>query len=353
MEVNKAGEPAMTSSYRDPIAEEAPRKLKGIRINFPDVTFDALNASDEALSAHFLPPRPDARHAPAAFANWVRAMASRPLFPPQPFDPEETAEHILIRTHPNGGVTQESSGNWSGGYVRPRSFASMALVQGRWIVPNTPVFDPAKPGFASSVWVGLDGHDPASRVIPQIGTGQIAHLYPTGPLDQILAWWQLWQRDNPQNWQVQIPMKIKRGDRIYAQVHAISSTVISYYLKNETTNAAYAAEYHPLDDMALPHVTPVERRTAEWILERPLIPDRLGPGAKPISTPLADYGETAFTDCNAATVSEDGTLREFQLQRARLIQMSLWDDATSPGRHASLPERVGDDVVHMSYVETP
>jgi hypothetical protein len=348
----------MPLSYRDPIAEQGPRELKGIRINFPDVAFDALNASDEALGVHFLPPRPDARRAPVAFANWVRAMASRPVFPPQPLDPEATAEHILIRTHANGRVTQESSGNWSGGYVRPRSFESMALVQGRWIVPDTPVFDPAKPGFVSSVWVGLDGHDPASRVIPQIGTGQIAHLYPRPnapsiPDDRQLAWWQLWLRDNQHRWQIEIPMEIKRKDRIYAQVHAISSTIVSFYLKNETTNSAYAAHYYLLDDMADPYVTPVERRTADWILERPLIPDRLGPGAKPISVPLADYGETAFTDCNAATVAENGTLREFQLQRAQLIRMNLWDDPTRPGRLASLPERVGDDVIHMSYVKAP
>jgi hypothetical protein len=76
----------------------------------------------------------------------------------------------------------------------------------------------------------------------------------------------------------------------------------------------------------------------------------LGETAKPIYIPLADFGETAFTDCNAVAVSEDSGLQEFQLQRANVTRMNLWDDADHPGRLASEPKRVGDDVISMEYV---
>lgn len=348
----------MVRSSDQSIRRQISGPLKGIRTNFPDETFDALNATPRDLALHFLPPRPDARYSPTAHANWVRAMASRPRFPPNTPTAPSTGDRIsigdvLIFTHPNQGVSQASSRNWSGAFIRSRNFDHTVLAQGRWIVPDTPAFE--GPSFASSIWVGLDGSDPGSRIMPQIGTGQLARLYEFPvplPLDIQFAWWQLWLRDFSAGRQILIPIAITRKDRIYAQVLALSSEVVSFYLKNETTNRAYAAYYYLRDDIADSMMT-LERRTAEWIVERPRIPDRLGPGDKLIDVAMADYGETAFTDCNAATLSADDRLQEFQLQRARLIKMNLWDDDLHPGRLASKPERVGDDAIQMTYVDSP
>jgi len=335
--------------------------LKGIRINAPDVAFDPLAADDAALAEHCLPPRPVQAQTPVAFANWYRAMASRPGFPPVSPQAPLFGANVQVITGVRRAGTQESSRNWSGAYVRPRRLDPMALVQGRWTVPTTPRFA-GGPGFSSSVWVGLDGHDRASRLLPQIGTGQLAftfpptEAYPRGrDRDEQTAWWQVWRPSKPGEhvvWQTPIPVPVSKGHAIYAQVQALRPRLLSFFLKNESTNMAYAAFYDLDREDDPPAVRPFERRTAEWVVERPLTPDRDGPEAQPIGLPLAAYGETAFTSCNAATIAPDGTLHEFQLQRARLMRMNVWDDPRQRGRLASLPARVqgADDRLLMRYV---
>jgi hypothetical protein len=79
----------------------------------------------------------------------------------------------------------------------------------------------------------------------------------------------------------------------------------------------------------------------------------MGSFSEPIPIPFADYGQTAFTDCNAVAVSDESGPQEFQLQRASLIRMNMWDDVAHPGRLASQPGRIGEDVLEMSYVTAP
>lgn len=337
--------------------------LAGVLLNRADATFDALSATDEEIRERRLPPRPDAGRAPVAFASWTRAMRTKPAYPPVKADPPlfgtgPRGANVMLLASGRRAVTQESSRNWSGAYVRSPSFGPMALVQGRWRVPNTPVFGGGR-GFASSVWVGLDGHDPASRLLPQIGTGQLACTFPPSQkhpqghaVDELTAWWQIWRPGQKVVWQTPIAVPINRGDRIYAQIHVLTPTVLNFFLKNETTNEAYAADYDLTKDgvQSWPERQSFERRTAEWVVERPLSPDREGVAARPIALPFADYGETVFEDCNAAATAAGGTLEEFQLQRARLMRMNVWDDRMRPGRLASRPERVGHDKLRMRAV---
>lgn len=356
MDATKASRPGPSVSEPGRIQIGA---LKGIETNPPDQSFDPLGATDAQLRTYCLPPRPDRTQLPVAYANWARALASRPRFPAVPTRAPVFGKDVSNLTRANRTVSQESSHNWSGGFVRPRRLDQMALVQGRWTVPDTPMYG-GGPGYASSVWVGLDGHDPASSVLPQIGTGQLAHTYqglgiPPIRLDVHVAWWQLWLRNDRQNiWQVPMPVTVDRSDRVYAQVHAVDSMTLSFFFKNETTNYAYAAYYDLRKDASDPSFRPVERRTAEWVIERPMIPDQPDSKyAKPIYIAFADYGQTSFTDCNAVAVSGDSGPQELQLQRASLMRMNLWDEADHPGRLASQPERIGDDVISLRYVAAP
>jgi len=249
-------------------------------------------------------------------------------------------------------------------------------VQGRWFVPETAE---AREGeaFSVSTWVGLDGYDPASRLMPQIGTGFFSYAFripsPAGDIPikvtLLTAWWQVWRkRDSAKSgrrlpqWQVEIPVPIEMGDRIYGQVQIIDEHTVSLFFKNETMNSAYAAFYDMACDYAGPRLIPFEGRTAEWIVERPVIP-LFEDERRPWSVPLADYGETSFTDCNAATLAANGTWSELQVQRARLVRMNEWEDVNQagqialssefPGRLTSMPRRIGDDVLDMTYIELP
>jgi hypothetical protein len=302
--------------------------------------FNPLSASAGELAERCLPPVPDPREAPIAYSNWVRAMASRPCFATASTESDLT----ILRTQVNQTVSQVSSQNWSGGFVRPRTPDPMVLVQGRWIVPDTPP-QRGVAWSASSIWVGLDGYDPTSRLMPQIGTAQIPpELWVGQRPDDQHAWWQIWV---PKSQLVRIPIKIRRKDAIYAQVHVLTATRVSLFLKNETTNRAFAIHV----DVPKESDGPFERRTAEWIVERPLTPRKKESSADDfVSRPLTDYGETAFTDCNAATLSASHRLHEFQLQRARLIRMAVWDDPVVRGRIVSRAERINDDALRMRYI---
>jgi hypothetical protein len=355
---------------------EAGNPPPGTSTNPPPSDFDPLSPETrpEDLEEYRLPPKPDPRRAPTAYANWQRAMASRPSYSDVSAIPATPHGQVArLSTSPNRLVTQSSSQNWSGGYVRSRDLPvdRMVLVQGRWIVPEIP-FPKREEIFAVSVWVGLDGVDPASRLIPQIGTGQISgwielpNERTAVPYSARVAWWQVWRKPKdkdepgPPLWQVPTPVFVAENDRFYGQVQVLDDNKVSLFLKNETQNIAYAAYYDMSQTYTGTDLWPFERRTANWIVERPQIP--LTPsGDAPLNAPLADYEETAFTDCNAATQTDDGTWKEFQLQRARLIRMNEWEDPTTgqrlalgsarPGRLTSMPRRVGDDALLMEYVE--
>jgi hypothetical protein len=323
----------------DPITIEVLKK--GVQWNFPDPGFDPVTADDDELALYHLPPRPDQDLARKAYANWLRAMS-----PPLTFPPKEITIEALFAASPlrsrhlhTSPVTQESSNNWSGGYVRPQGFGQFALVEARWNVPA-----PAAPGandgtFASSAWVGLDGHDPASRSLPQLGTGHWVEERSGIAQPDLFAWWEWWAR------KIRIPaVPVQAGHTVYARLQGLSATTVNLFIKNETTGASLPYSYVVQPPPAAGPIH-VEGRTAEWVLERPAMPNL--PRTEFFA--LADYGSTTFRDCNAGVTTAAG-LQDLDLERARLIRMNVWDDRAQPGRLASLPQRQGNDSLRLDYV---
>jgi hypothetical protein len=284
-----------------------------------------------------LPPPPDPQRTPRAFALWDRVVRARARL----VDPGAVPipRGFRIETLPNRFATQESSRNWSGAFARTRGFDSIVRVQGAWDVPDTP--PPARGrAYSASIWVGMDGHDSASRLMPQIGTAQVAVRSPCFDLDLQLAWWQIW--DGPASRQVEIPLVVARRDRIFAEVTAVDDAAVIFLIHNQTTGVLWTRT------VALPAGARLERRTAAWIVERPIYVSEKG---QQHHLPLAPYGTTTFRDCNAVSADAAGIGREFQLQRAGLIRMNLWDrDEARPGRLASDPSRRGSDALDMRYV---
>jgi hypothetical protein len=330
---------------------------KGIEMNFPPAGFDPISASLEELMQYHLPPRPDPARTPRALANWLRVMSQPLSFPDNKLQIAQLFNASPLRSrYPRSGisggtstVTQESSQNWSGGYVRPRDFSRMALVEARWTVPTPLPSGPGAGTYASSAWVGLDGHDPASRSLPQIGTGHWVTVTSSGVVQpDLFAWWEWWGRDDPHNQQIRITqIPVQAGDWVYGRIQALSPTRVNLFIKNETTGASFTASYTvqpppPTGPNPLP--PHVEGRTADWILERPAPPDQ-----STTFFALANYGRTTFRHCNAATETGAG-LQELHLRRARLIRMNVWDDTAQIGHLVSIPRRKGGDALRLRFV---
>jgi hypothetical protein len=336
-----------------------------VYMNPPEPGFDPLDADDATLVRHRLPPRP-ARTARVAETNWVRALSGKPEFVGSVAS-FEGGPRSLTRAGGSSDFPHESSRNWSGSYVRPLDFSKMALVQSRWTVPEPKNPKPGTHGiYASSIWVGLDGRDPTSRSLPQIGTGQyfVDTIIPGPPSPKpivgpvVFAWWQWWDRDDPNSQQVTLQqfLPVSIGDSIYAQVQIMLPGVVeespgpiaSLFTKNEATNMAFAAYVIPPTPLYPPPAyDSVEARTADWILERPAVP------SQPVPTyfGFADFTAMTFVDRNAA-IQAGPILEDIELDRGRLIRMNAWDDPDLPGREVSTPTLLGEDV-KLSYVPSP
>jgi hypothetical protein len=325
-----------------------------LQINVPPAGFDPLNATAQQLAEYHLPPRPDAVLAPRSYELWAHAMSPPLAFVAVP----QILAQMLGGVHSRSrhaqssasGIVQESSQNWSGTYVRPRGFSPMVLVQGEWTVPAASA--PAGSGdgtYASSIWVGLDGHEAASRSLPQVGTGQYVTMTGGAAQPLLFAWWQWWDRDDPHAQQIVLKnFPVKARDRIYAQIQALTPTLVSVFLKNMRTGLALPMSYAappPVDRGVNILPVRVEGRTADWIVERPAIPNTQPP--QPYV--LANFGNATFRACNAAS-GMGLTLNEEQLQRSRLIEMNVWDEPAHPGTLVSLPARVNRHSVRVRYV---
>jgi hypothetical protein len=335
---------------------------KGLQINFPPPDFDPRGADDDRLRQFFLPPKPDRNLAPIAYATWQRIMSSPIVWPTMPPDQGPVSDEFLqtlfaespLRSQARlaGDTTQEPSGNWSGAYIRPRDFGAMSLVQGLWQIPDPIPPVPRPDTYASSAWVGLDGHDPASRSMPQMGTAQWVTLDDNGATEpQLYAWWQWWVRDAAQNGHVAIRgIRTDPRDLIYAQVQAINDVTASLFLINLSSHMAFPLWFNiepAQPPLTGPNPLPahIEGRTAEWILERPQHIDSTA------LYQLANYGRVAFQACGGVSSSLNQSA-DRDLTYARLVRMTSWDLPGDPviGRVVSLPRRAGNTSIDVDYV---
>ena len=350
---------ALTLTQLDPLVLDILQAR--LQINIPPAGFDPLTESDSNLAKYFLPPRPNQAYAPEAFKLWTKAMSPPLSFVDVAAGHEESRlrelfESVSAQAHQLAptvqGVVQESGNNWSGSFVRPRDFNKMMLVQGAWSVPTPSAPQGLGDGaYASSIWVGLDGNDPASRSLPQMGTGQYVAVTNGIPQRHLFAWWQWWDRNDPLAQQIVIRHKkfpVQAGDEIYVQIEALGPQKVSLLIKNKSSGLALPMWYGapPSANQGLNTIpTHVEGRTAEWIVERPGIPQ-----TNPVQFfTLADYGNTTFTECNAG-YGTPNQYSEEQLQRARLIRMNVWDEPAHPGILVSLPARISATSFRVSYV---
>ncbi len=208
----------------------------------PPLGFDPLTAGPEELELYKLPPRPDAKRTPVAFANWKRAMSQPLRFAPDAVvkryraDPVTAFRIATQRRQQHFLSSSETSRNWSGVYIRDNPGEGFATLQASWMVPRPYPPPPFNPGddwrageYHSTTWIGLDGHEPGSRSLPQVGTAQNVTLDAdsSDPDDLHVAtnaWWQWWVKGAATNHPIDIPsdaFPIKTGDLVYMQMDVI------------------------------------------------------------------------------------------------------------------------------------
>jgi len=328
-----------------PLAEQ--RGRYELRLEAPLSGLSVFDASPEQLAALGLPPRPD-RDSPG-FASWQADSAqwrvARIQFgeadeQPQPYEPAPAAalRQRAAQLAPPAGrpPISSASDNWAGAFIRSVEPLRFREVGGRWTIPAAwlPAGATNAREFRTSQWIGFDGADPRSRSLPQVGS-QWRHR--TNGTVQRRLWWQWWIRGAEiQEVHPIGGLQMMPGDEIEAKLTWVGPRTVSYLITRRRLAALsivpFTVTANPVsgtfpDPEDAARVLEVEGRVAEWMVERPR---RLRKRKKQDWLyRLPAFDTVVFSDCYA--VANDSAALRRDLGRARLVRITDWDDAATPG----------------------
>ena len=268
-------------------ADMTETNIAGIRaVSAPPAGFDAVHASNEALAAYALPPRPDAVKQPDSFAKWKRAMSVRTTR----VGGNLTTTNIYhgpvsLRQHHadvQTGNTTYTSGNWSGfanlnGLTSYNSTLSFYFIISDYVIPAATNRACNGTWQYSSSWVGIDGFSNAD--VLQAGTESDAYCGSNGSATYYSAWIEWYPYSESR-----ISLPVTPGDDMFVEVWDTSATNGYAYVEN--INTGVVQEYN----LTPPSGTRLVGNSAEWIVEAPTVGTQ---------ATLADYGYDFFFGAGA------------------------------------------------------
>jgi hypothetical protein len=225
----------------------------------------------------------------------------------------------LFLTNPNqtNKPTPLRVSQWSGYMVAPDSQSPLATgVSGSWAVPQV---QPSENNTFLGVWVGIGGYGEDTLI--QTGTEQ---EYVEGRVSYY-AWYELLPAQL-----VRIPsLHVRPGDLITASVSLVSQNANTWSIEiNDVTRSEQFKKVVVYNS---------SMRSAEWIIERPLVNDS-------IST-LANFGNATFFECKATINGVTGTIGNFSY-----AQLIMHEDGDTPLVSVSPLNELGSGFT-LTYIE--
>jgi hypothetical protein len=270
----------------------------------PPAGFDAVHASDEALAAYGLPPRPDATGAPDAYAKWKRAM----LTPAKRFtgplrDMKMTSTNAKFGPAPKlsagttGSPTSASSYNWSGVVNTVPGLSSWSSKKSFYYVVsefNVPVGrqspESCDGGWDYEVsWNGIDGWSNGDV----LQGGSLTAAYCSGSTTSTYyCGWVEWYP----SYDILCEFGVNPGDDMYVETYDTSATNGYVFIEDETLGVYGTYNLQPTET---PYLV---GNSAEYIVERPCCDNGY-------YDTLADYVMDFWADDYAYTFSTYNTNR--------------------------------------------
>ena len=353
---------ASSSPRRAPDVDRADieRRFKGFSV--PEQPQRPAGLTPEGLSRFGLPPRPgDAAH-PLLRKVWDLGFGQELALVGIDFDQvvkamRGTSFRIAARRAAAVSLATsatETSRNWAGVYVTASCDRQLSQIWGVWTAPSGLVRPSGSEAsdlpFACSNWIGLDGQRLyLDSSLPQAGT---VSLLQSDGTTAAQAWVQWWGRTAPQNAPTILPLPLSPGDDVLAVLTATADDAVIAVLVNlsRTPRVGVAVSFAaPAVDAGGVLVTPkIAGATAEWILERPSIPN------SPDIFNFPDYGSSTFTFCIAveSTALDLGALSEGAvrlLHGASLIRMVEIDPDPARIEILSLSRRCDATTARITY----
>jgi hypothetical protein len=248
----------------------------------PPTDFDPLKATPEDLVKYGLPRRPLSGNE-VAYTIWKAIVSEPSRVRPRSYTVPLSlilADYVLAFAREDYPGAQETSRNWSGAVTY--AGGPFSQVSGMWQVP--PVSAPPSAGkrsYRCSTWIGLDGHDPTSPSMPQVGVTMIVDTSPGLSTTRYEAWFQWWSRKYSSQYilkpYVINGFDIAPGDEIACAIDVIDTETVNVAIRNLTPPRAnlFTQQVSGLLTLPLPpnptviQMGPVNGTTAEWIVERP------------------------------------------------------------------------------------
>ena len=304
----------MVEDERDPLIEEINNST--YRFTPPRSTFDPINATDEELFTHGLPPRPDRTAYPDLYAFWLRLVEMPLELVNVRFVRYSQEENYLRAGGPLVPSRHQSSRNWSGASVTPRNGQMFTDVTASWHVPS--IWAPVDGHYRSSTWIGLDGQRSyLDATLPQIGTAQQVTRSGGTSIVETYAWVQ-WFPAKPEMIIPTLTFGIHDEAAAYVWVlpPAFAGGPQRVYLYLSNLSVLTTAGIHPYasyiwdvpmvrwpDPVTSPLLQPeVAGGTAEWVMERP---KKVGSDEL---RALPSYDEVVFQNCAAWTAPRPGIM---------------------------------------------
>jgi hypothetical protein len=329
--------------------------------------YNPTMADADTLLRIGLPPRPDKYRHPELHKLWINAFGRTLRFVrftvPRPFEGPDYRPFLRRERRGPPATRFETSRNWSGAYIEPSAGMMFAQVWGQWTVPtpHPPPGATVPEGYQCSTWIGLDGQRRyRNSSLPQIGTRQAVTVAADGTQSYMTdAWVQWWDQYDKKSEPVPIhDFPVDHGNIISCVLTVLDEHHVLLNIVNQSTKPP---TFTPIKADA---PTPAGSRlplsisgaTAEWIMERPAIPEPDTPdnSCQPYTSDnlylLPDYGSMDFVGCYAVEAFEgDVSPVEQTLKTPRFIRM--YEVRPNPQRTAyiSMPMRIDDTSFRVAY----
>jgi len=244
---------------------------QGVRqVTPPPAGFDPLTASPAANAKYAIPPAPDAKAAPGAYAKWQRAVSgianpqNRVLTTLTPTNISHGPAKIMGNPIASGfanNIATITSSNWSGNAVyNPSNPFTVEVIIGEFTVPTAhQALGGCNGGWDySALWPGIDGF--ASDDVLQAGAEVDAYCSGTTTQSFYSAWVEWYPND-----ETRVSFPINPGDVLFVEVWNTSPTNgYAYFYDNST---GQSAEYN----LTAPSGTSLVGSSVEWVVERPSV----------------------------------------------------------------------------------
>jgi hypothetical protein len=167
----------------------------------------------------------------------------------------------------------------------------------------------------SAIWIGIGGQFNNDSTLIQCGTEQDS----VGGQSIYSAWYELL----PNLSTTIFSMAISPGDQIQSSIQLMNGTSNQWVINITDTTST------PIQSFQNTFTYNSSQLTAEWIVERPTIEIHR---VSQVS-PLANFGNVTFTDCNATIASSTGDITGFAWQA-----LTMYTSATSGGSSTQLTD---------------